>query len=340
MNLMPICRPEWREDKLRRRTFEIGTSNILVGFYQEDENQDMVLVRINGNELVNRDQELLALLTMHKVGLSPPIYCQFGNGLCYGFVPGRVVELEELYQLEMSCRIARALGRLHSISIPSLGKQATAFQMIDRLLQKIPQDRTQTHQFHRLYGPWEQLKSEVGIVKVELSKLQSTMVFCHNDPQHNNIIYNAKMGTVTFIDFEYAGMNWRAFDLAAYFGEFPGLAYESCRYPSEKFQKMFIRTYLEEVAEQGGKSLHTLSTGMAQCRLSHSMSSVFRLSVEKLQSSLATVIVAHGHVRIVTLLVVGECFNIAHGGRSVNLIQSIHPKKKNFTTNCQTLVCH
>ena len=249
-NLMPICRPQWREDKLKRRTFEIGTSNILVGFYQEDNNQDMVLVRINGNQLVDRDQEVVALLTMYKAGLSPPIYCQFTNGLCYGFVPGRVVELEELYQAEMSCKIARAMGRLHTIPVPSIGDQATAFRMLDRLLQKVPQDRTQTHEFNRLYGSWEQLKSEVGIMKVELSKLQSPIVFCHNDPQHNNIIYDAKMGVVTFIDFEYAGMNWSAFDLAAYFGEFPGLGYESCRYPGEEFQKAFIRTYLEAVAEQ------------------------------------------------------------------------------------------
>ena len=33
---------------------------------------------------------------LHKAGMGPPIYAQLSNGLCYGYLPGRQMDLEEV----------------------------------------------------------------------------------------------------------------------------------------------------------------------------------------------------------------------------------------------------
>ena len=44
----------------------------------------------------NRSDELYSMQLLHKAGLGPPIYAQLSNGLCYGFLPGRQMDLEEV----------------------------------------------------------------------------------------------------------------------------------------------------------------------------------------------------------------------------------------------------
>lgn len=53
--------------------------------------------------------------------------------------------------------------------------------------------------------------------------LNSPVVFCHNDLLLGNVIYNSDNESVTFIDYEYAGMNYQAFDIGNHFNEFAGI---------------------------------------------------------------------------------------------------------------------
>lgn len=56
----------------------------------------------------------------------------------------------------------------------------------------------------------------------ELTQLDSPIVFCHNDLLLGNILYDRSKKTVNFIDFEYAGPNYQAYDIANHFCEFAG----------------------------------------------------------------------------------------------------------------------
>lgn len=94
------------------------------------------------------------------------------------------------------------------------------------------------------------------------------MVFCHNDLLLGNVIYEKSTDRITFIDYEYAGQNFQAFDIGNHFTEFAGmlssyslyvdqpnhLLYDNIvgvdvidyrHYPSKEFQLKWLRCYLE-----------------------------------------------------------------------------------------------
>lgn len=48
------------------------------------------------------------------------------------------------------------------------------------------------------------------------------MVFAHNDLLLGNVIYDSSKNCVTFIDYEYADMNYQPFDIGNHFAEFQG----------------------------------------------------------------------------------------------------------------------
>lgn len=56
-----------------------------------------------------------------------------------------------------------------------------------------------------------------------LDKLNNPIVFCHNDLLLANVLYDEETHKVHFIDFEYAGPNYQAYDIANHFSEFSGI---------------------------------------------------------------------------------------------------------------------
>ena len=93
--------------------------------------------------------------------------------------------------------------------------------------------------YQELYGgSTDSLRAEVTQLTKELDKLDSCLVFCHNDLLTGNLIYNKQNGrlymymcylyiiylleSIALVDFEYAGPNHRAYDIADYFCEYAG----------------------------------------------------------------------------------------------------------------------
>ena len=76
--------------------------------------------------------------------------------------------------------------------------------------------------FEKLIKPHSTLLHEYQTMKNNLSELDYSIVFCHNDLLLTNILYNERENKVTFIDFEYATYNAQAFDIANHFAEFAG----------------------------------------------------------------------------------------------------------------------
>lgn len=64
------------------------------------------------------------------------------------------------------------------------------------------------------------MKEELEELKKTLENVSNPVVFCHNDLLLANIIH--RNNSVTFIDYEYAGYNYQAFDIANHFAEFAG----------------------------------------------------------------------------------------------------------------------
>lgn len=96
--------------------------------------------------------------------------------------------------------------------------------------------------------------------------LDSPIVFCHNDLLLGNVVYEKSTDRITFIDYEYAGHNFQAYDIGNHFTEFAGEPFLfvvfflnglNCKliagvdeidyrhYPSKEFQLEWLRCYLE-----------------------------------------------------------------------------------------------
>lgn len=63
---------------------------------------------------------------------------------------------------------------------------------------------------------WE----EVSWLRKAVQPLESPLVLCHNDLLLANVLYDESRGTVQLIDFEYAGPNYQAYDIANHFNEY------------------------------------------------------------------------------------------------------------------------
>ncbi|KAI9516961.1 Ethanolamine kinase 1 [Dissostichus eleginoides] len=138
------------------------------------------------------------------------------------------------------------------------------------------------------------LREELVWLQQSLSVLGSPVVLCHNDLLCKNIIYNAEEGEndsrgcgcpappcpgeamerdkphaqaalralatytppghVKFIDYEYAGYNYQAYDIGNHFNEFAGLnEVDYSHYPQRAFQLEWLRSYLEAFKENKGQ---------------------------------------------------------------------------------------
>ena len=119
--LLPNCKPDWNGQPLKTKVFEDGITNTLLGVYVDGYFDQMVLVRINGDnteKFIVRDFEIASLISLNREGLSPPVYCEFNNGICYGYEPGRMVDLDEVADLMTARHIAKCFAHLHNTLIP------------------------------------------------------------------------------------------------------------------------------------------------------------------------------------------------------------------------------
>lgn len=106
--------------------------------------------------------------------------------------------------------------------------------------------RTRIYRLAATFLPIERMRQQFyGLYRI-LEKLDSPVVFSHNDLLLGNIVYTSCLQTVTFIDYEYADYNYQAFDIGNHFAEFAGVdTVDYTRYPSRDFQLRWLRIYLE-----------------------------------------------------------------------------------------------
>jgi len=70
------------------------------------------------------------------------------------------------------------------------------------------------------------------------------VTFCHNDTLGPNLIYDKDTGKICFVDYEYASLNYRGFDIANHFCEYAGFELDYSRFPSKEVQLQLLTSYL------------------------------------------------------------------------------------------------
>ncbi|CAG8620725.1 9278_t:CDS:10 [Ambispora gerdemannii] len=81
----------------------------------------------------------------------------------------------------------------------------------------------------------------------EIAKLNSPIVFCHNDLLHTNIVYQESEKKISFIDYECGSFNYRGFDIGLHFNNFAGFHFDYSLYPTKEFQFVWLRHYLDSL---------------------------------------------------------------------------------------------
>ncbi|XP_043943626.1 ethanolamine kinase 1-like [Protopterus annectens] len=115
------------------------------------------------------------------------------------------------------------------------------------------EDENMQNRFLEEVPSHEELKLEMTWMQEYLSSLNSPVVLCHNDLLCKNIIFNEKEESVHFIDYEYSGYNYLAFDIGNHFNEFAGVnEVDYSRYPDKKLQRSWLRSYLKSYKEFKG----------------------------------------------------------------------------------------
>lgn len=127
-HILPLIRPysHWDPNKLGSTMLVGGVTNAMFAIHDSDKGlrnsgEDAVLLRLNGagtDNIIDRTDEIISMLTLHKHSLSSPVYVQLKNGLCYGFMPGSPLSGTDIKDESMIKRIAQPIAKLHSLEIP------------------------------------------------------------------------------------------------------------------------------------------------------------------------------------------------------------------------------
>ena len=144
--ILPLVRPGWDSDCLGFSHLDDGITNKLVAVYPKDRKleEGTILLRLNGagtDKIIDRQMEIFVMLALNKAGLIPPVHFVLRNGMCYGFAPGRHLEVGEMSDARMMRRLSRTLSRLHGVELPSLfGEKPQLWAKIESWLEIVPSE--------------------------------------------------------------------------------------------------------------------------------------------------------------------------------------------------------
>ncbi|KAJ8006721.1 hypothetical protein DPEC_G00110150 [Dallia pectoralis] len=299
LKLIKELRPFWKPSEVKIKFFTDGITNKLLGCYVDGVTQDVVLVRIYGNKtelFVDRENEVKSFRVLHAHRCAPRLYCTFNNGLCYEFLQGQALEPEHIRSLPMYRLIARQLAKYHAIHAHNgWVPKSDLWQKMGRYFSLVPkffQDPEMNMRLNSEVPGRKHLREEMVWMQQSLSVLGSPVVLCHNDLLCKNIIFNQQgvfssilrlqnrslaqhsaqrrspschghdrtaPENVKFIDYEYAGYNYQAYDIGNHFNEFAGLnEVDYSHYPDRNFQLEWLRSYLEAYKEHKGQGSEVL----------------------------------------------------------------------------------
>ncbi|OQV11527.1 Ethanolamine kinase 2 [Hypsibius exemplaris] len=253
----PELRQQLKDEKLIIKKFTGGVTNKLLAAYFPSDKRKKTLIRVYGAEtdkFIDRAAEIKTLLMLNENQCSGKLYGVFENGMCYEFVPGETLTLDDVRDEHISRLIIRNFVKLHCVYRTSGGGERQVFNPFKKMssfLELVPkafEDEEKQRKFMEYYPNPEIFAQEIEILKEHLTgfDIQSPKVFCHNDLLCANILYDKEKDCVNFIDFEYAGLNHQAYDLANHFNEFAGV--EECdysRFPSREYQISWLTYYLK-----------------------------------------------------------------------------------------------
>ncbi|OWA51944.1 Ethanolamine kinase 1 [Hypsibius exemplaris] len=253
----PHLSQQLKEEKLIITEFTGGVQNKTLAVYFPSDRRNKTLIKVYGadtDRILDRAGEIRTRLMLNEHECCGKVYGLFENGMCYEFVAGQTMTFENVGNDHCSRLIIRKLVDLHCVNRTASEDELQvfdAFKKMSGFLELVPEaykDEKQQRQFVEYYPNRDIFAKEIEILREHLtdSSIHSPKVFCHNDLAYGNIVYDKEKDCANFIDFEYAGLNHQAYDIANHFNEFAGVEeYDYRRLPSRDFQISWLTEYLK-----------------------------------------------------------------------------------------------
>ncbi|KAL1140640.1 hypothetical protein AAG570_000570 [Ranatra chinensis] len=193
-----------------------------------------VLLRLYGQthgegalESLITESVIFTLLSERRLG--PRLHGIFPGGRIEEYIPARPLKSSEMSDPKMNMLVAEKMAAIHTMNVPISKEPQWLWNTIDR-----------NH----------------------LAKVNSPVVFCHNDLQEGNILLREDTAepSLVIIDFEYCSYNYRGFDLANHFiewiydytnPEYPNFSIRRNNYASRPQMVAFVERYLSALSPTG-----------------------------------------------------------------------------------------
>ncbi len=209
------------EQAIARVSRWAGRSDLTVSFlsggitnrnYRVDAGGESFVLRLAGAKTdrlgIDRENELAATESAARLGLGPEVidFIRPEGWLITRYIVGQPVPPEQMRRPEQIGRVAEALRRLHAL--PPIPGTFSAFRVVedyDRL--------ARAHGVAAFPDDYGWLRERMAAVEAALAADPAEPVPCHNDLLNENFLL-ADDGRLRILDWEYAGMGDRFFDLA------------------------------------------------------------------------------------------------------------------------------
>jgi choline/ethanolamine kinase len=154
-----------------------------------------ILLRIYGvgvDEILHRDREIVWLKLLSQMNIGPQLLGTFANGRLEQYLDSATLTHPEISDPVVSETIANRIGELHSIvdTFPPTKIERDSpeiwynvdkwYPMAMHVVTEIYKRKPESREGLRLFGIL-QLDTEIKNLKEILNKLDSEIVFCHND---------------------------------------------------------------------------------------------------------------------------------------------------------------
>ncbi|KAJ1892502.1 hypothetical protein LPJ81_005548 [Coemansia sp. IMI 209127] len=229
-------------------------------------------------ELLSRDKELYWLSQLSLLGIGAQMFGIFGNGRVEEYLESTTLNSDIVRQSLASRDIARRVCELHTLvsyyrpygsgnpsdkdavylnGKPELwNKVDTGLQMIHNKWQEIRRNCDSNPRCAEILDNWPKVVQAIDKFKLHVEQAHSPLVFAHNDLLSGNCLRLERTGKIEIVDYEYAGYNYRGYDIANHFCEWMNDYTQAeyldivnpARYPNEEERHNFLRAYIRAKA--------------------------------------------------------------------------------------------
>jgi len=187
-------------------------------------------------------------------GIGPHLYGFFEGGRVEEFLHARTLTTKELPQY--LTKIGEKIANVHHCDI-DLDRNPQLFENLYLWLDNARSVTASDPGTQLLLSSFDFAKIEAEVVqlKIRLDKLNSPILFCHNDLIAGNMMFDDDNQELFFIDYEYGCYNYRGFDFGNHFcewtldysvQEYPKFRVVPEAYPSKEYQHQLFKAYVRQ----------------------------------------------------------------------------------------------